>query len=92
LTRTFAALNPADRGYNAHSVVTLRVALTDRRFTTTSAVEQFVRTIAQRVTALPGVIDAAATRTLPLESDCGVDPREASLADRSGRRLETCVT
>jgi putative ABC transport system permease protein len=69
LIRTFAALHQVDRGYDAHGVVTLRVALTDRRFAKTPAVEQLVRTTVQQVTALPGVISAAATRTLPLESD-----------------------
>jgi putative ABC transport system permease protein len=69
LIRTFAALNQADRGYDARHVVTFRVALTDHRFAKTSAVAQLVRTTVQRVTALSGVIGAAATRTLPLESD-----------------------
>jgi predicted permease len=67
--RTFAALNQVDRGYDAHGVLTLRVALTDPRFTKTAAVERLIRTTVQRVTALPGVISAAAARTLPLESD-----------------------
>jgi predicted permease len=69
LIRTFAALNRVDRGYDPHQVVTYRVALTDPRFTKTAAVDQLIRTTAQRVTALPGVVSAAATRTLPLESD-----------------------
>ena len=69
LVRTFTALNRVDRGYDAHRVITYRVALTDPRFTKTAAVDQLLRTTAQRITALPGVISAAATRTLPLESD-----------------------
>jgi predicted permease len=69
LIRTFAKLSQVDRGYDARHVTTLRVALTDPRFTKTSAVEQFVRSTVQRVAAIPGVSGAAATRTLPLESD-----------------------
>jgi putative ABC transport system permease protein len=69
LIRTFLALNQVDRGYDADRVLTLRVALAEPRFTKTSAVEQLVRTTVERVTALPGVVGAAATRTLPLESD-----------------------
>ena len=69
LIRTFTALNRVDRGYDPHRVVTYRVALTDPRFTKTVAVDQLIRTTVQRLTALPGVISAAATRTLPLESD-----------------------
>jgi putative ABC transport system permease protein len=69
LIRTFVALNTVDRGYDARRVVTLRVALADPRFAKTVEVERFVRIAVQRVTALPGVVGVAATRTLPLESD-----------------------
>jgi putative ABC transport system permease protein len=69
LIRTFTALNRVDRGYDADRVVIYRVALTDPRFTKTAAVDQLIRTTVQRITALPGVSSAAATRTLPLESD-----------------------
>ena len=69
LIRTFVALNTVDRGYDARRVVTLRVALADPRFAKTVEVERFVRSAVQRVTALPGVVSVAATRTLPLESD-----------------------
>jgi hypothetical protein len=64
LIRTFAALNRVDRGYDARQVTTMRVALTDPRFTKTSAVEELVRATVQQVIALPGVVGAAATRTL----------------------------
>jgi hypothetical protein len=50
-------------------VLTLRVALTDPHFATTKTVAEIVRTGMERVTAIPGVIHTAATRTLPLESD-----------------------
>jgi putative ABC transport system permease protein len=69
LIRTFVALNTVDRGYDPQRVVTLRVAQTHPRFTKTAEVERFVRSAVQRVTALPGVVDVAAARTLPLESD-----------------------
>ncbi len=69
LIRTFAALHQVDRGFDAHHVLTLRVALTDSRFAKTEAVSAVVRAGVERVLALPGVIQVAATRTLPLESD-----------------------
>lgn len=69
LIRTFAALHQVDRGFDPHEVLTLRVALTDPHFATTKTVAEIVRTGMERVTAIPGVIHAAATRTLPLESD-----------------------
>lgn len=69
LIRTFAALHQVDRGFDSGHVLTLRVALTDPRFAKTEAVSAVVDTGIRRVMALPGVIRAAATRTLPLESD-----------------------
>jgi predicted permease len=69
LIRTFAALHQVDRGFDLHQVLTLRVALTDPRFAKTTTVSEVVRMGVQRVTSVPGVIHAAATRTLPLESD-----------------------
>jgi predicted permease len=69
LVRTFAALHRADRGLDLHHVLTLSVALTDARFANTRQVEEVVRGGTERLSALPGVVRAAATRTLPLESD-----------------------
>jgi putative ABC transport system permease protein len=69
LIRTFAALQQVDRGFDAHHVLTLRVAMTDPGFAKTEAVSQVVRMGIERLTAIPGVMHAAATRTLPLESD-----------------------
>jgi putative ABC transport system permease protein len=67
--RTFAALNAVDRGFNPRHVLTLRVALTDQRFTKTDVVGRLVSATTQRLEALTDVVGAAATRTLPLESD-----------------------
>src|SRR5262245_59565469 len=69
LIRTFAALHQVDRGFDSNHVLTLRVALTDSRLANTEAVSTVVRRGVERVLALPGVVRAAATRTLPLESD-----------------------
>ena len=69
MIRTFAALHQVDRGFDAHHVLTLQVALTDSRLAKTEAVSAVVRMGVQRVLALPGVMRAAATRKLPLESD-----------------------
>ena len=85
LIRTFAALNQVDRGYDPSGVMTLRVGLSNPRFAKTSEVERFIHAAIQRVTALPGVVSAAATRTLPLESDWRTSIRIASqpLEERS---------
>jgi predicted permease len=85
LLRTFAALQFADRGFDPHHVLTLRVALTDSRLAATDAVSSVVRLGVQRVAAMPGVVRAAATRTLPLESDWRTSVRFPGrpLVDRS---------
>jgi len=80
LIRTFAALHLVDRGYDPRQVTTFRVALTDARFTKTSSVEDLIRTTVPRVVAIPGVRGAAATRTLPLQSDWRTSVR---ILDRS---------
>ena len=69
LIRTFVALGTVNRGLNLHDVLTMRMALTEPRFAKTSSVVQLVRDGVQRVSALPGVVQAGAAVALPLESD-----------------------
>jgi putative ABC transport system permease protein len=69
LIRTFVALGMVNRGFNTHDVLTMRMSLTDPRFSQTSGVVQLVRDGVQRVNELPGVAGTAAAVSLPLESD-----------------------
>jgi putative ABC transport system permease protein len=68
LIRSFVALRRVNPGFDAHSILTMRMALTGQRFATTAAVAGLLRDGVERINALPGVEVAAATLTgLPLE-------------------------
>jgi len=69
LIRTFVALGSLDRGFNPRRVLTIRMSLTDPRFAATSAIARLVLDGVQRVRALPGVMAAGASVSLPLESN-----------------------
>jgi predicted permease len=69
LIRTFVALGTVNRGFNTHDVLTMRMSLTDPRFSQTSGVVQLVRDGIQRLNELPGIAGSAAAVSLPLESD-----------------------
>ena len=69
LMRTFVALRAADRGFDPHDVVTMRMPLNDPRFATTPAIAQLVREGRAHVGTLAGVVAVGAAVSLPLESD-----------------------
>lgn len=69
LMRTFVALRTANRGFDPHDVVTMRMPLNDPRFETTSAIAQLVREGRARVGTVAGVVAVGAAVSLPLESD-----------------------
>ncbi len=65
--RTFLALRAVDPGFEAHDVLTMRMSFTAPEFQQTAALADLVRNSVQRITALPGVVAAAATCCMPLE-------------------------
>jgi len=67
LIRTSMELGRVNPGFDATSVLTLRMSLTGPRFLTSSGVEQLVRAGAERIEALPGVVRASATCCVPLQ-------------------------
>jgi putative ABC transport system permease protein len=68
LIRSFVALRRVNPGFDAHSILTMRTALTGKRFATTAPVIQLLRDGVERIDALPGIEAAAATLTgVPLE-------------------------
>jgi len=71
--RTLIALRSVNPGFNPRNVVTTRTPL-DPRFAKTSGVDQLVRDIFRRLSALPGVETAAFTRMLPLEGTANSIP------------------
>ena len=72
LLRTFAALRAINPGFNAHNVLTLRMLLNDPRFAKTATVDQLLAQGRERLKALPGVENAAATCCVPLEGGFGL--------------------
>ncbi len=72
LIRTSLALGEVNPGFDAHNVLTMRMALTGPRFLKADGVERLVRDGATRLSALPGVELASATCCIPLEGGYGL--------------------
>ena len=65
LVRTLIALNRAPMGFDAHDVLTMRVAVSPARYSAERS-REFYREAVARVRALPGVETAAAGISLPM--------------------------
>jgi putative ABC transport system permease protein len=65
LVRTLVALNRAHMGFDAHDVLTMRVAVSPARYSAERC-REFYREAVARVRALPGVETAAAGISLPM--------------------------
>ena len=72
LIRTSVALAGVNPGFDASHVLTMRMSLTGPRFLQTAGVEQMSRDGVDRLRALPGVVNAAATCCIPLEVGYGL--------------------
>jgi putative ABC transport system permease protein len=72
LIRTFVALRAVDPGFNAHNVWTAEMALNGPQFEKTTGVARVVRNARERLNAVPGVITAAATNSMPLVGGFGL--------------------
>ena len=72
LIRTAVSLAHVDPGFDAHNVLTMRMSLTGAQFEKSETVSQLVRNGAERLRALPGVVDASATCCVPLEGGYGL--------------------
>jgi hypothetical protein len=66
LIRTLMKLQAVNPGYDTRNVLTMAMSTSGDRFQKTAAVAQLVKDGADRLTALPGVTDAAAACCLPL--------------------------
>lgn len=66
LIRTFAKLKQVETGVETNNVVTAMLPIDQRRFATQAALKEYLRRIADRLAALPGIRDAALTSGLPL--------------------------
>ena len=65
LMRNFVGLQTIDLGFNPNNVLTARLPLPREQYKTAAAKQQFFQALLPRLEALPGVIAATETSTLP---------------------------
>jgi predicted permease len=68
LIRSFANLAAVSPGFQPHGVLTVRLSLPDTKYGDPVKRAAFVRTVLDRVSALPGVRSASSISTLPMRS------------------------
>ena len=71
LIRTYLALRTVDPGFNPHNILTMRISLSGPRFQKSLGVSDVMKSAAERVQTLPGVIAAAGACCLPLGGGYG---------------------
>ncbi|MGH9141970.1 MAG: FtsX-like permease family protein, partial [Vicinamibacterales bacterium] len=72
LIRSFMALRAVNPGFVSHNVLTMRMSMTEPRFSKSAGVDQLVRSGIERLRALPGVEAASTTCCVPLEGGYGL--------------------
>jgi putative ABC transport system permease protein len=72
LIRTAMALTAVNPGFDTSNVLTLKMSLRGAQYGRAEAVEQLVRNGAERLRAIPGVLEASATCCVPLEGGYGL--------------------
>jgi putative ABC transport system permease protein len=72
LIRTFLKLQDVNPGFTTRNVLSASMSLTGSRFQTTVPVAQIVRDGHERLAAVPGVLDVAASSCLPLQGCFGM--------------------
>ena len=73
LIRSFVSLRTVDLGFNPENILVARVPLPRGQYTTAPEKQRFFRTVLDRVQALPGVVVATETTTLPPYGGIGTD-------------------
>jgi putative ABC transport system permease protein len=82
LLKSFARLTAVQPGFDADSVLSLKVFLTPPRYLTVAAGKQYIRAGLERLSAMPGVESAAAISQLPLG-----DPSSTLRIEIEGRAI-----
>jgi putative ABC transport system permease protein len=72
LIRTFLKLQAVDPGFDSHNVLTMAMSISGDRFQKTAPVAEIIRDGTDRLMAVPGVVDAAASNCLPLQGGFGM--------------------
>jgi putative ABC transport system permease protein len=67
LVRSFFQMMRVELGFDPSNVLTMRLPMPGDKFETSDELTAYVREIVSRVRAVPGVLSATATDTLPLE-------------------------
>jgi putative ABC transport system permease protein len=73
LMRSFVALLQVDLGLNPDNILVARLPFPHGQYTTAEAKRQFFRPLLQRLSALPGVVAATETSTLPPYGGIGTE-------------------
>ena len=71
MVRTLWSLQTIDLGFDAHHVMTARIALPDRPYGTPALINDFFAALLDRVRAIPGVTAAGIIRALPIGTTIG---------------------
>ncbi len=72
LIRSFIALRQVNPGFVSQNVLTMRMSLTEPKFTKSAGVDRLVRSGVERLRALPGVEAVSTTCCVPLEDGYGL--------------------
>jgi len=72
LIRTFYNLEAVNPGFGTHNILTMTMSMSGSRFQKSAPVAQVIRDGRERLVAIPGVEDAAATNALPMEGGFGM--------------------
>ncbi|HUY14489.1 MAG TPA: ABC transporter permease [Terriglobia bacterium] len=67
LIESFINLRDVNPGFDPQNVLTMKLSLTDSKYSTTGAVTRFFRQVLDRIEATPGVEKAAFVTSLPME-------------------------
>lgn len=72
LIRSAIALGRVEPGFDASNVLTMRMSITGPQYTSSQSVDLMIRNASERLRALPGVLNAAATCCVPLQGGYGL--------------------
>src|SRR5215469_13271594 len=72
LIRTSLALQAVKPGFDPHNVLTRRMSLAGKQYTTSAAIDRLSREGMNRIAAMPGVTSASTTCCVPLEGGYGL--------------------
>ncbi len=72
LIRTSLALQSVEPGFTTENVLTMRMSIAGKQYSTAAAVERLAQSGRERLLALPGVVAATAACCIPLEGGYGL--------------------